>query len=206
MDAIALARHGAPLFRVRSAVFSPPTARREVATLATTLSAGLVCADESLIPDRTTRYRVEPALLTSAMTMRTLHKVAFLLEEFSKPSPAQQLVDRFLAGYLVDGESRRSPFEKASAYLMLSNTDPDLEQRAKDFKLMVTQGAEQAVEDADAVIIASRKPGALANERFIRIALQHAPTGAACFVHGALANSLESGRALADGARSRQIA
>ena len=138
--------------------------------------------------------------------MRTLRKIAFLLEEFSKPSPAQQLVDRFLAGYVIHGEFRRSPFERASAYVMLSNNPPDLEQRTRDFKLSVASRAEQAVEDADAVIIASRKPGALANERFVQIALERTPEGAACFVHGALANSLERGHEFARLARSRQIA
>jgi len=89
---------------------------------------------------------------------------------------------------------------------MLSSNPPDLEQRSKDFKLVVASRAEQAVEDADAVIIASRKPGALANERFMQIALERAPSGGACFVHGALANSLERGREFADLAHSRQIA
>jgi len=137
--------------------------------------------------------------------MRTLRKIAFLLEEFSKPSPAQQLVDRFLAGWLMDGEFRRSPFESASAYVMLSTNPPDLEQRTKDFKLTVVPRAEQAIESADAVIIASRKPGALANERFVRIALDSLPAGGACFTHGALANSLEQAREFATLARSRQI-
>jgi len=138
--------------------------------------------------------------------MRTLRKIVFLLEEFSKPSPAQQLVDRFLAGYVSDGEFRRSPFESASAYVMLSNNPPDLEQRTKDFKLVVAARVEQAVEGADAVVIASRKPGALANERFVQIALERAPEGGACFVHGALANSLERARELAGLAHSRKIA
>jgi hypothetical protein len=138
--------------------------------------------------------------------MRTPRKIAFLLEELSKPSPAQQLVDRFLAGYVTDGEFRRSPFESASAYVMLSNNPPDLEQRSKDFKLVVASRAEQAVEDADAVIIASRRPGALANERFVQIALERAPEGAACFVHGVLANSLGRAQELVGLARSRKIA
>jgi hypothetical protein len=138
--------------------------------------------------------------------MRTLRKIAFLLEEFSKPSPAQQLVDRFLAGYVIDGEFRRSPFESASGYVMLSSNPPDLEQRIKDFKLVVAPRAEQAVEGADAVVIASRKPGALANERFVQIALERAPEGGACFVHGALANSLGRAQELVGLARSRKIA
>jgi hypothetical protein len=139
------------------------------------------------------------------LTMKNLRKIAFLLEEFSKPSPAQQLVDRFLAGYVTDGEFRRSPFESASAYVMLSSNPPDLEQRIKDFKLVVASRADQAVEGADGVVIASRKPGALANERFVQIALERAPEGAACFVHGVLANSLERGREFAHLARSRKI-
>lgn len=138
--------------------------------------------------------------------MRTLRKIAFLLEEFAKPSPAQQLVDRFLAGYVIDGEFKKSPFEGASAYVMLSSNPPDLEQRTKDFKFVVAPRAEQAIEGADAVVIASRKPGALANERFVQIALERAPEGAACFVHGVLANSLERGHELTRLARSRQIA
>jgi hypothetical protein len=145
-------------------------------------------------------------VLLESLTMRTLRKIAFLLEEFSKPSPAQQLVDRFLAGYVTDGEFRRPPFEDASAYVILSNNPPELEQRTKDFKLMVAPRAEAAVEGADAVVIVSRKPGALANERLVQIALERAPEGGACFVHGALANSLERARKFAGLARSRQIA
>lgn len=37
--------------------------------------------------------------------MRTLNKLAFLLEDFSPGSPAQHLVDRFLMGYARDGSS-----------------------------------------------------------------------------------------------------
>jgi hypothetical protein len=89
---------------------------------------------------------------------------------------------------------------------MLSSNPPDLEQRIKDFKLVVASRADQAVEGADAVIIASRKPGALANERFAQIALERAPEGGACFIHGALANSLERAQEFVSLARSRKIA
>jgi hypothetical protein len=46
----------------------------------------------------------------------------------------------------------------------------------------------------------------VANERLLQIALERAPGGATCFVHGALANTLERGRDLLNLARSRQIA
>jgi hypothetical protein len=61
------------------------------------------------------------------------------------------------------------------------------------------------VQEADAVVIVSRRPGVLANERFLQIAIEQAPQGTAIFVHGALANALERGRALLKQARARHI-
>lgn len=138
--------------------------------------------------------------------MRTLRKIAFLLEDFSKPSPGQQLLDRFLAGWLADGELRRSPFPSAAVFVISGRNDSNLEQRAKDFKLTLATRAQEALEGADAVVIAPRRPGALSNERLVQTALESAPEGSACFVHGALANSLERARGFAQQARSRQIA
>src|SRR5206468_11337237 len=46
----------------------------------------------------------------------------------------------------------------------------------------------------------------LANEAFLKIALDQAPEGAACFVHGALANSLAGARRFAATAKARHIA
>jgi hypothetical protein len=54
--------------------------------------------------------------------------------------------------------------------------------------------------------VVSRKPGALANEHFLQIALESARPGAICFVHGALSNTLERGRELLALARSRNVA
>src|SRR5688572_9525396 len=116
--------------------------------------------------------------------MRTLRKIAFLLEEFTKPSPAQQLLDRFLIGYPRDGAMHKPAFEAVAAYLMLGSNSSDLEERTEEFNLSISPTAAQAVEGADAVVIVSRKPGALANERLLQLALERAPTGAACFVHG----------------------
>jgi hypothetical protein len=137
--------------------------------------------------------------------MRTLRKIAFLIEEFTKLSPAQQLLDRFLAGYPLDGVMQKPPAENVSACLLMSSDPSDLEMRTEDFDLSISPTAAHAVEGADAVVIVSRRPGALANERFLQIALEQAPAGSACFVHGVLSNSLERGRELRQLARSRQI-
>lgn len=137
--------------------------------------------------------------------MRALRKIAFLLDEFAAPSPAQQLLDRFLMGYPRDGAMHTLEGAKISAYLAVS-TESNFGMRQEEFHLEVASTAEQAVAGADAVVIVSRRPGALANEAFLRIALEHAPEGAACFVHGVLANSLAGARTFAAKAVSRRIA
>jgi hypothetical protein len=89
---------------------------------------------------------------------------------------------------------------------MLSGNELEFDRRPDDFDLIVAPNAAQAVEGADAVVVVSRRPGALANERFLQIALERAPASGCCFVHGTLANTLERGRQLLSLARSRQIA
>jgi hypothetical protein len=137
--------------------------------------------------------------------MRTLRKAAFLLEEFTTPSPAQQLLDRFLVGCPKDGAMHKPPCETVAAHVMLSLIESDFDKRAADFGLVIAPTVERAVENADAVVIVSRKPGAVANERFLQIALEYAPVESACFVHGALANTLGRARDLLSLARSRQV-
>ena len=137
--------------------------------------------------------------------MRTIRKIAFLLDEFASPSPAQQLLDRFLIGYPRDGAWHKLQSAGVTAYLAVS-AESNFGTRPEEFHLGVAPTAERAVAGADAVVIVARRPGALANEAFLRIALEEAPEGAACFVHGALANNLASARKFADKAASRRIA
>jgi hypothetical protein len=137
--------------------------------------------------------------------MRIIRKIAFLLDEFTPASPAQQLLDRFLIGYPHDGVLRKPEGTQVSAYLAIS-VEANFGERPKDFDLEIAPTVEEAVADADAIVIVSRRPGAQANEAFLRIALERAPKGAACFVHGALANSLTSARNFAATTTARRIA
>ena len=138
--------------------------------------------------------------------MRTLRKIAFLLEEFSTfaPSPSQHLLDRFLMGYPRDGQFHQPNVAGVSAYLLLTSED-DFGARRNDFGLRVERTAEPAVEGADGVVIVSRPPGAMANDRFLQTALRLAPEGAACFVHGALSSTLEKATEAVRLADSRRI-
>ena len=137
--------------------------------------------------------------------MRTLRKIAFLLDEFTTPSPAQQLLDRFLIGYPCDGELRKFEGAKVSAYLAVT-AEPNFGERPKELNLAAAPTVEEAVAGADAVVIVSRRPGAQANEAFLNIALERAPEGSACFVHGVLANSLTNAHGFVTKANDRRIA
>ena len=137
--------------------------------------------------------------------MDPMRKAAFLLEEFSTPSPSQQLLDRFLMGYPRNGELHKPAIGEVSAYLP-PTSEGDFGMRREDFNLKIAATVEQAVDGAGGVVIVSRRPGAMANDRFAEIALARMPEGAACFIHGALSSNLERGRALAKLAASRRIA
>ena len=138
--------------------------------------------------------------------MAVLRKIAFLLEDLTRLSPAQQLLDRFLIGHPRDGVLHKPECKTTSAHLMLGAMESGLERRSRDFGLVVARKPADAVEGADAVVIVSRKPGGIANDRFLQIALERASAGAGVFVYGALSNSLARGREMATLARSRQIA
>src|SRR5215475_7231703 len=137
--------------------------------------------------------------------MGTLRTIAFLLDEFTTPSPAQQLLDRFLIGYPRDGVLHKLEGARVSAYLAVTS-EPNFGERQKEFDLVISPTVEEAVAGADAIVIVSRRPGAQANEAFLRLALEHAPEGSSCFVHGALANSLAGARAFTAKATGRRIA
>ncbi len=138
--------------------------------------------------------------------MRTPRKIAFLLEEFTNLSPAQQLLDRFLIGYPRDGMFHTPEGTTVAAHLMLGNNEADFEKRTDEFDLILAPNAAQAVAGADAVVVVSRKAGAVAHDRFLQIALESAASGSVCFVHGALSNTLERGREQLRLAQSRHIA
>jgi len=135
--------------------------------------------------------------------MPPLRNIAFLLDDFGGPS--QQLLDRFLIGYPRDGALHKPEATKISAYLAVSQ-EANFDRRPEELRLIVPPTAEQAVSDADAVVIVSRRPGTATNEAFMHIALERAPQGAACFVHGVIANTLASAQKFAAIAAQRRIA
>ncbi len=142
--------------------------------------------------------------------MRPLRKIAFLVEDFTAPSAiqnsgsaAQQLVDRFLIGYPRDGVFRTFNDLQVTVHLLVGS-EADFSSRVRDHRLLLAQTAEQAVADADAVVIVPRWLG-VANDGYLRAAVEHAPEGSTCFVHGLLSNSVAQARILYRVADARKI-
>src|ERR1043166_8261034 len=135
-----------------------------------------------------------------------LQKIAFLLEDFQVPSPGQQLLDRFLIGYPRDGEFHRSKNLQVSAWLPSPGNPANFGRRAQDFSLRLATSAEDALREADGVVVAPRGAGVKASDELIRLALEKAPSGASVFIHGALGNTLEGARLHMKQAASRHIA
>jgi hypothetical protein len=140
------------------------------------------------------------------MITKRLRKIAFVAEDFSLRSPAQQLLDRFLIGYPSDGEFRQMEDCRIVLASAGSEESAEVKSRVRDFGLQVVKAMRDAVADADAVVIAWRGSGAKANHTLLETTLQTMPQGAGCFVHGTLANSLSAARKFAEMATSRQIA
>jgi hypothetical protein len=137
--------------------------------------------------------------------MKSIPKIAFLFEEFGVPSPSQQLLDRFLMGYPRDGALHPPAVGSFVAYLPPTN-DGGLERRKAEFNLEGASTVEEALAGAEAVVLVPRGSGATANDRFVEIAVERAPEGAAIFAHGALTSTLDRGHSVVKQAAARRIA
>jgi hypothetical protein len=136
---------------------------------------------------------------------KSLRKIAFVTEEFSTRSPAQQLLDRFLIGYPRDGEFHRitdCQFVLNSA----SAESADVKSRVSDFGLQIAARPADAVAEADAVVVTWRGSGAVANHALIEATLQASRPGTSCFVYGTLANDAAAAAKFVSLAKTRKIA
>lgn len=136
---------------------------------------------------------------------RKLKKIAFIVEEFSVPSSAQQLLDRFLIGYPRRGEFHQLNDCRVAAYLPGAGDNAELQRRAKDFGLVLAGTLAETVANADACVVAWRDHGAKANSTLLTEVLDNLPTGTPCFVHGVLDNTHASARKILESAAKRKI-
>jgi hypothetical protein len=142
-----------------------------------------------------------------------LRKVTFVIEDFAPGTPSQQLLDRFLLGYLRDGEFRSIPNLQVAAWLgpaadnasFVADSATHLAVRERDFKLLQPSSLAAALTEADAIVVAAAAERVAVNEELLKNVLERAPAGSACFVHGSLATTLAGARRLQAVAIERKL-
>ena len=139
--------------------------------------------------------------------MATLRKLAFILEDFVVGAPGQQLLDRFLVGYLRDGEFRRIPNLEITVWIARSaeNSIAALTARRREFNLVQSPDLAAAVRDADAIVVSPAANQVVIADNLVRRVMEHAPTGARCFIYGCLAVNVGQAQQLASLAESRRL-
>ena len=85
--------------------------------------------------------------------MAELKKIAFVLDEFKLDSPAQHLLDRFLAGFHRDGKWTRPEDRLVAVSIPDEEWNAELDHRVKDFDLRRTKSLLEALQDADGVVV-----------------------------------------------------
>jgi hypothetical protein len=132
--------------------------------------------------------------------------LAAVFDFFRQPSPAQQLADRFLAGYPWKGEflSPRAPLK--TVFVSSAEREPELGLRLERFGIKLAGTVEGAVGSASAVLVALEKPWLpSAGERVLEV-LRAASAGARVFVWGVPGAGLAQAQAALEIARSRKLA
>ncbi len=133
-----------------------------------------------------------------------LSKIAVIAPGFTQPSPAQQILDRFLAGYPANGAFRTRAANAIT--LFAPGASPDtLAPRIKDLGLLQSGNLEDALAGAEAALIAWPGPGHAVEPGLVETILAQLKPGARCFVHGLLAADREAAAHADDLARSRRI-
>lgn len=134
-----------------------------------------------------------------------LTKIAFVLEDFRVPSPAQQLLDRFLIGFPDEGVFRPPPAARVSVWLPDNGAQADLDRRRTDHGLERETAFETALRGAAAWVCASGTLDSPPPEGMLRRTIERAEPGSAGFVPGLLAPDWKEATELIHLARSRRI-
>jgi hypothetical protein len=117
------------------------------------------------------------------------------------------LLDRFLAGYLRDGEFRRIPNLQISVWIAQSgeSSNAALAARRRDFGLVPSPDLADAMKDADAIIAAPAADQVAVAANLLTRVMEQAPSGARCFIYGCLAVDVLRAQQFVSLADSRQL-
>src|SRR6185503_12631409 len=85
--------------------------------------------------------------------LQSLRNIAIIIEELGVDTPAQQLLDRFLIGYPLDGEFHRVADCQLHVWLAPGENDSELQRRLTDFPLRRHQSIDTAAAAADGIVL-----------------------------------------------------
>jgi hypothetical protein len=137
--------------------------------------------------------------------LKTLNKIAFLVEDFALQTPAQQLLDRFLIGFPRDGEFYRPEGCQIAIHLQDGADHSEIDRRVKDFGLRREQSIPAAVAQADGLVIVPKTSQIAPNTEWVEAALRGVPSGCCCFVYGGLSPTLSEAKKLASLASTQKV-
>lgn len=134
----------------------------------------------------------------------SLNQLAVIAPGLTSPSPAQHLLDRFLAGYPHDGSFRPRPAR--TVRIFAPGAAPEvLAPRARDLGLQSSDTLQATLSGADAALVAWPGAGHAADDTLLESVLHELAPGSSCFIHGLLATDRNKAAHADELARSRRI-
>jgi hypothetical protein len=147
----------------------------------------------------TRRQFLQTAAATTAAAQMSPKRVAIVAGNYRVSSPGQQLGDRFLVGYPIDGAWHMPDMKVVSVYVD-QHADGDLSaERSAQFGFQVVPTVAGAVQSADAVLIAG-EPGSDLFEKCIKVFEQSGRAVPVFYYHN-LSTTFDKAKALVEASR-----
>ncbi|HZN56528.1 MAG TPA: hypothetical protein VFD71_00530 [Planctomycetota bacterium] len=132
-------------------------------------------------------------------------KLAVIAEEMSIGSAAQQLLDRWLAGFPFGGTIHARAFDEVILHAPAGAWDGEVARRVTDFGLRTVPSATAAVEGSVAAAVIPAGSGVQPSGSLHEVLRCPSTEGRRCFVHGVLAEDGAIARSAVNLARSRNV-
>lgn len=129
-----------------------------------------------------------------------MEKIAVITDRFALGTPVQELLDRALVGFPMDGVFRRPDLREVVLFAS-EGANEHVKRRVDDYGLKTTASAEAALEGAAAAIVAQQG----SSFALLPSVLDRAAAGTRVFYHGVPGRSLREGRQLAQVAKARNV-
>lgn len=135
-----------------------------------------------------------------------MRKFVLITEELAVPSPAQQVLDRFLLGYNRDGESHRPDFPVVGLWLPRGGAVDAFLKPRTPFGLRVYQSMQEAIKDATTVVVCGSRSNLAPSPELLGSVLETMEANTQCFVVGALTGNRVEAQRFLDSAKAKKIA